>query len=314
MSENHGKAKTLESLKNGSLRRRECLSPKSANENYCSGDSSSRLTLRKEYRKLIKITDEKKLDYIKIGNHGLVKTIKMADVLFQKVRRPQEATLDSLLLVQTADLANMRAKRLKLGDLLFDMDMYIGKLLSFIRCNKDRQSESFELNWVKIGKLAILCSKRPPTISFMLGPLSVERKERKVVRQERFQKNKEDLVLPDEVKGEEILLQNNTTPRNVMNIDNLLRLHSPIGLFEFIINPESFCQTVENMFYLSFLIREGKARLIKESSNMLVLESKDSSEELPERNKKQFIMYIDMEIWRDAIETLDITESIIPTR
>ncbi|KAG5519091.1 hypothetical protein PMAC_002178 [Pneumocystis sp. 'macacae'] len=315
VSDCYKEMRIFESLDSGISQPRKHLSSKSTNQDCYSEDVNSRLVLRQKYRKLIRITDENRLDYIKAGNHGLAKTVKIADMLFQKVKRPQEAALDSQLLVQTVDLASMKAKRLKLGDMLFDMDIYIGNLFLFMGCSKDcHTSSSSELNWMRIGKLALLCSKRPPTISFMLGPLSVERKERRIVRQERFQKNKEDLVKPDEVKGEETLPQNNTTPKNVMNIDNLLKCHSPIGLFEFVINPESFCQTVENIFYLSFLIREGKANLIKGDNDMLILQSKDFSEELCEENKKQIVMYIDMEIWRDIIEALDITESIIPTR
>lgn len=318
VSENHKKVNgSRQSLRNEFSRRREHLSSKSNNQSYYSDeDVDSRLVLRQKYRKLIKATDEKRQDYIKAGNHGLIKTIKMADILFQKVKRPQEATLDSRLLVQTVDLASMRAKRLKLGNMLFDMDIYIGKIFSFMGGNEDcYQNGNTGLDWMKIGRLAMSCNKRPPTISFMLGPLFVERKERKVSRYERFQKNKEDLVQPDEIRGEDILPQDNTTPKNVMNINDSLKRHSPIGLFEFIVNPESFCQTVENMFYLSFLIREGKASLIKGNDDMLILESKDSSiEELGQRNKKQLVMYIDMETWRDAIEILNIKKSIISTR
>ena len=32
-----------------------------------------------------------------------------------------------------------------------------------------------------------------------------------------------------------------------------------VSLFEFVINPESFGQSVENLFYVSFLVKEGKA-------------------------------------------------------
>jgi non-structural maintenance of chromosomes element 4 len=34
-----------------------------------------------------------------------------------------------------------------------------------------------------------------------------------------------------------------------------------INLFKFIVNPSDFGQSVENLFYLSFLIRDGKCAL-----------------------------------------------------
>lgn len=42
-------------------------------------------------------------------------------------------------------------------------------------------------------------------------------------------------------------------------IERILRSQtSPTNLFRFIVNPGDFGQTVENLFYISFLIREGK--------------------------------------------------------
>lgn len=38
-------------------------------------------------------------------------------------------------------------------------------------------------------------------------------------------------------------------------------MSGPINIFRLIVNPQSFGQSVENLFYLSFLIRDGKVAL-----------------------------------------------------
>ena len=43
--------------------------------------------------------------------------------------------------------------------------------------------------------------------------------------------------------------------------DVLSNQSGPINLFRAIINPTSFGQSVENLFYLSFLIRDGEVSL-----------------------------------------------------
>jgi non-structural maintenance of chromosomes element 4 len=44
-----------------------------------------------------------------------------------------------------------------------------------------------------------------------------------------------------------------------------------VSLFDFAINPRSFGQTVENMFYISFLIREGNVKVVEDSDGLPLL-------------------------------------------
>ena len=55
-------------------------------------------------------------------------------------------------------------------------------------------------------------------------------------------------------------------------LEKLMKKLKPINLFRVIINPESFSQSVENMFYLSFLIRDGKIDLNFEDDEPIIRE------------------------------------------
>lgn len=73
-----------------------------------------------------------------------------------------------------------------------------------------------------------------------------------------------------------------------------------MNYFEFITNPESFSQTVENMFYVSFLIRNSVAG-IDDTSGQPILSTRTypTMDELAGGlNKKQIIMSLSIPLWK----------------
>jgi hypothetical protein len=44
-----------------------------------------------------------------------------------------------------------------------------------------------------------------------------------------------------------------------------------VSLLDFAINPRDFGQTVENLFYISFLVREGNAKIMKDEDGLPLL-------------------------------------------
>ncbi|KAF9737771.1 hypothetical protein PMIN06_007263 [Paraphaeosphaeria minitans] len=92
-----------------------------------------------------------------------------------------------------------------------------------------------------------------------------------------------------------------------------------VSLFDFAINPHSFGQTVENLFYISFLIREGAAKVETDADGLPLLAPEASTadqrrEQNVEVQRRQAVFSIDYATWHTLIEAFDIQEPLIPHR
>ena len=150
------------------------------------------------------------------------------------------------------------------------------------------------LNWAHLGRFACLKhNSRPAVPGFLLGPLSAEKRATKIiVRKGAFKHGNieetrpEVLELASVQKDEDATLSHlckaiykrlrqysydavdaaekeQTEDMTDAEMDALMDRHGVshsggVALFKFVVNPFSFGQTVENMFYTSFLIRDGK--------------------------------------------------------
>ena len=84
----------------------------------------------------------------------------------------------------------------------------------------------------------------------------------------------------------------------VRMVAELLRKHSPINYFEFIINPTSFGQTIENMFYLAFSIRDARARIELDRNGLPIVSYVDTFDPTEvSSDQKQSVLEMTMQQW-----------------
>jgi hypothetical protein len=93
----------------------------------------------------------------------------------------------------------------------------------------------------------------------------------------------------------------------VKSVGNLLRQHSPINLFEFVINPTSFGQTIENIFYLSFVIRNAMGRIEEDGNGLPVVSWVDESEGEATGENKQTVLEMTQKHWEAFPMTTRLT-------
>lgn len=274
--------------------------------------------------------------YLQPDNNFLEEGVLRSNRNMGKVRQTAEAVLDARYLVSATDVAGKKLNNSLHGNkgVGIDVDQFVSRCIFFMkeghpagteeaastqaRPRRQTQYEDDEegedtgegLDWAFLGRSACFASnKRPPVASFLLGPLSVQKRAR-AVQTRRARSQRQPLgpaTRPQEIQQEDIQQsENSNLTYLVKTIGQRLRQHlnegeakideemeeygedhteddlnaacrrqrvymtpdqeAAVSLFDFSINPHSFGQTVENLFYISFLIREGAAQVLMDEN------------------------------------------------
>lgn len=252
------------------------------------------------------------------------------------MKQTSDATVDSQLLVNAADLSYKKSARLALDGAAagIDVDEFVSKCLSFMRQvpsngssnalsstqrrtqnrangdDSDDEGVDDTLNWDWLGRAACFPYNARPSLSgFLLGPLSVQKRTRQLTqRRVANQIDRSQVVRPQDLEEQDLdrqessnltamctkiskLLKDAINSRQAaVNVELNALGREPtaeelqaamdkhnvaedggIFLYPFAVNPKSFGQTVENLFYISFLIRDGNVGISQDSRDFVTL-------------------------------------------
>ncbi|KAK5137870.1 hypothetical protein LTR08_006639 [Meristemomyces frigidus] len=351
-------------------------------------DPNQNLDERREHKRKSRLIER---DYLErrevLLNHdngeGLVDTVKTMNSHFKHVKQTGDATLDSRMLVNVSDLGYKKATQMVNGDMStgVDVDEFLAKCITYMRNGgpsnsqtaptssrrqkpRNRDEDDLEdddaglpLDWELLGRNACFpYNSRPPVPTFLLGPLSVEKKQRSQTQRRAKQSkdtagresrpealSKEDLQQSDDngltavcmrvnkqlrrhiTKGHKLLDRAGFTEEDVGTERHLAMLKKcrmtsdgGVSLFEYAVNPHSFGQTVENLFYISFLIKEGALGVQEDRNGLPTLMPREATSLEKQRElrtkKHQAVFAIDYATWAQLIEAFDIREPMIPHR
>ncbi|TVY46030.1 Non-structural maintenance of chromosome element [Lachnellula subtilissima] len=339
-------------------------------------DIEERRQVRRELRDLTKRVNEQRSEFLAPGNTGLQDILTSADQWTNQVKQTSDATIDARLLVQTADLSYKKTIALTTGDTSqgVDLEDFLSKCRAYMRAaqlGKEKVVVNELLaapNVVVVDMMmkktrTVICSigpisdashiSRPAVPGFLLGPLSVEKRAKRVVvrkaalkinsiqetRPEVLQKNdieksenanlttlctqilsRAKRVQADAMAKAESEHNENMSQREIEAVldKHGISADGEIAFLKFVINPYSFGQTIENLFYVSFLVRDGKAEIVVGDDGMPYLSLPAARLANAPRDegqsKHQAVLALDMAQWKEAIELFDIKEPMIRHR
>lgn len=246
------------------------------------------------------------------------------NTLFQQVFYTREAVLDGESLQMISEHA---AKQIE-GP---DSPRYDAMRLT----QKLRQkSLKQKFDWRAFGCQVGTCFHAIPSrIQFLKGPLHADYVPKRAVgkrkRVEFVDEGEEEH--PDEVKNQEtnsdrlsavdrniqvlnkVLKQRSEEVKQRLNClpaNKRLRQHCEVNAIQYMFNPHSFTQTVENLFHFSFLVKSGRAKIAARPDGPKVASISRSQEKEP----TQAIVSLTMKDWRDLCSAYEVEQSDVPHR
>ncbi|KAJ3363664.1 nuclear protein [Allomyces javanicus] len=274
--------------------------------------AETRRATRLQYRRLQEDLNENRAGYVNDVSR-LMPKIEDLNRIYANVDSTRESALDSQILLHATQIVHEKIQTLNVGRALFDSANFMNRLLNHVAEHGNSGDPLAD-----VGMTYGAFIHRAPIVEFMLGPMDVKVKERHVaVRQQREVVEKRILEAREisEHLRETATTDSSQTPQFVKQVyqvlSEALRDRESVPLFEFVVNPLSFAQTIENLFYVSFLVKDRRVAVeVDEQTGELgiYVVAKEEVMSSEDAQRVQWIPSLAMDEWRALAEAYELTE------
>ncbi|OBA19384.1 hypothetical protein METBIDRAFT_60997, partial [Metschnikowia bicuspidata var. bicuspidata NRRL YB-4993] len=275
----------------------------------------------------------------------VLQRIKELETLFSSVTNSEIKELsmymkDSEALRKTTEFASTNAEHIRFGDLggTLPLEHYLKAVKQYMnpdiaheqqgepvgRSAEDMNERFNSFDWDKLGNWFYLRGRVPVPSHFLCGPLATQRR-RIATRTRTIDDTVSSAAITTARKVDASELENDpeqSTSHMVRALYNVIREKDPetkVSLYRLFINPHSFSQSVENLFYISFLARDGRIRIDEGPDNVPYVEIPDKDQDDDEDQDEEslllhYIASLDQASWNWLIDRYNITDSYVPHR
>ncbi|KAJ9697857.1 hypothetical protein PVL29_007130 [Vitis rotundifolia] len=246
------------------------VKPEKGNQNLHSENTEStrhsqqgtadRRVLRSRYLAVKNLISDKRDDISRAGSDKFKSIISEVENLHQFVQKPREQVADAEALL---DIANTLVTSVKsqTNAGVTPSDLVTCFLSKYGQHGGGFTTENPRIHWKKIGIVVSPIFRKGQGCCTMLGPMNTELKQRKVPVHQKRSRQPTESTRPEELNnyGEE---HRSDTDKNMATMFEILRRKKQVKLESLMLNRKSFARTVENLFALSFLVKDGRAEVV----------------------------------------------------
>ncbi|KAL5066630.1 hypothetical protein RYX36_017517 [Vicia faba] len=273
-------------------------------------NSSIRRIIRSEFLKLKSLINEKKDDLLNVDSDKFDSILSKFDKLHDQVKKPREQVADAeALLDLTRTLVGSVKSLVNEG---VTPSQFVSSLIQ-----RYAPSPNSSIDWPKLGTSVSSIFLTVHGSSTMLGPMESQLKQRKTIvsrkRTPRSATTDRPEQLNDAVEGEKT-----DTDKNMSTMFNLLRENKKVQLEYLILNRFSFAQTVENLFALSFLVKDGRAEINMDKNHSHYVSPKNAPAANAVMSKEvsytHFVFRYDYNDWKIMKDLVPDGKELMPHR
>ncbi|CAL5013432.1 unnamed protein product [Urochloa decumbens] len=235
--------------------------------------------------------------------------------LHEKVQRPLEQLADSEALLDLAD-ALVSSTKAENRDGPTPSEFVAALLRRFGVTPTPLHDANEPFSWSSLGSAVSPLFMTATGCQTMNGPMGLTVKERRHVARRQSGCLDSKPAEPDELAPDQD--KSNDTDKNIAVMFNVLRNHRRVKLEHLILNRQSFAQTVENIFALSFLVKDGRAEIsVDGSGDHFVAPRNAPAATLVESGEvinSQFVFRFDIKDWQIMQRMVKPGEELLPHR
>lgn len=287
-------------------------------------EEEERIQCQKAYFKLLQDLKCHQKSIIHDPNdHTLFDILDESNQLFKGIKRPLDSLLDSKVLMLGADLGNLRVKNLPIvGCPSYSADDLNGDLKSLFPTTEEFTEQiDFGLLGRRLKEASVWkgVSIKKNQLSSLQVPLFKREMEATESQPKEKKKRKVRVDNSTDAKTEIIAESGSSSLNNETETFDYVRqvyfrleeLGGSVSLFPFVIDPDSFARSVENMFYASFLVKEDRVKLIPKDPDNIQIEIINEDDELEAEEKKQLVLDLTMQRWQHLINIFKIKSPML---
>ncbi|OWF56598.1 non-structural maintenance of chromosomes element 4 homolog A-like [Mizuhopecten yessoensis] len=288
-----------------------------------------RKRIREGYRVLIDDLKTNRQDFVRPSSNRLDEALTETDELYKNVKKSTERVLDSLAVRIISNYGRQTAEAVQTDFVKFIPEEFAEKLVTFIGGQRPGEtSGSVRISgngWAALGRSTQKLFCKSPPLHIMSGTFQrgeFEGKKNPIIRCDRRQKENETgkATVPKKVESFDDAGDVGTSQHIARVLKYLQDFYEmegcqPLCYFDFVLDPDSFGHTVENIFHTSFLVSRGFAKISLDNDKLPQIEPIRNEEEgerpMIAQKNHQTIISITPADWKELVEVFGMKRAAI---